>query len=290
VFFQKRSQLGEELYRANPNSESLKNGLSVSYSKLGSLYQKLNQLDSAAFYFAKDLQLTEELYQANPKNVELWGNLGISYYTLGALSVELDSTKQAISYYERAAKIFKDLYAFTGLNSYLDNYNTVQRRIKKLQEPANPLLQKIQTLEKQVEKATAPADKVKYQQELVELLQGLVDAAPDNTDIKNYAADAYGSLAWYALFTRQFSAAEQAARTGITLGGEPAAWIHTNLALALLYQSKYAAAEAFYKQFKGKPYDDERGWTEVFLADLDELEKAGITHPDVAKVRKLLRE
>ena len=41
---------------------------------------------------------------------------------------------------------------------------------------------------------------------------------------------------------------------------------------------------------KGKPYDEARIWNAVFIANLDDLEKAGITQPDVAWVRKLLEE
>ncbi len=99
----------------------------------------------------------------------------------------------------------------------------------------------------------------------------------------------YENLAWYYLFTEQFEAAEQAAQQGIALGGTAAEWINTNLALALLYQGKYEAAEAIYLRLKDQPYGDAT-YAATFLADLDELEAAGITHKDVARVRRLLRE
>ena len=38
-FFQKFAQLGLELFEANPKSESLKNGLAISYEKLGDIHQ-----------------------------------------------------------------------------------------------------------------------------------------------------------------------------------------------------------------------------------------------------------
>ncbi len=69
-------------------------------------------------------------------------------------------------------------------------------------------------------------------------------------------------------------------------------WINTNLAHALLFQGKFEEAKAIYQQYKNQPYPQEPGKTfgELFLKDLDELEKAGITHPDVAKIRKVLTE
>jgi hypothetical protein len=69
-----------------------------------------------------------------------------------------------------------------------------------------------------------------------------------------------------------------------------AEWVYTNLALALLFQGKYKEAEALYKRFKGKPYDEERSRTEVFLKDLDDKESEGIRHQDMDKARKFLRK
>ncbi|MBK7873978.1 MAG: hypothetical protein IPJ74_26665 [Saprospiraceae bacterium] len=48
------------------------------------------------------------------------------------MSVELDKTEEAIGYYEQAAQVFRELYEFTGLESYLQNYNYVQGELKKL--------------------------------------------------------------------------------------------------------------------------------------------------------------
>ncbi len=66
--------------------------------------------------------------------------------------------------------------------------------------------------------------------------------------------------------------------------------IDSNLPLALLLNCKGLKAKLIYTRYKGKPYDNERNWTEVFLQDLDDLEAAGVKHPDVAKARALLRE
>jgi tetratricopeptide (TPR) repeat protein len=151
------------------------------------------------------------------------------------------------------------------------------------------LVSRLTKLEQQRDAATDPAERVRYQAEIVQLLQPLVDAAPDNEQIKVYVSGQYGSLAWYYLFTEQFEAAEQAAQQGIALGGTEAEWINTNLALALLYQGKYEAAEAIYLRLKDQPYGDAT-YAATFLSDLDELEAAGITHEDVARVRQLLKK
>ena len=64
----------------------------------------------------------------------------------------------------------------------------------------------------------------------------------------------------------------------------------SNLASALLFQNKYEEALAYYQEWKDKEWSDDRygKFCEVFISDLKELEEAGITHPDVEKVRRFL--
>lgn len=112
---------------------------------------------------------------------------------------------------------------------------------------------------------------------------------PDNQAIIAELSNAYGSLAWYQLFAKDFAAAEQAARKGLETAPSQQ-WINTNLALSLLFQGKYEEAKVIYVQFKDEPFNDSMGFKTAFLQDLADLEAAGITHPDVGKVRALLGE
>jgi tetratricopeptide (TPR) repeat protein len=105
----------------------------------------------------------------------------------------------------------------------------------------------------------------------------------------------YGSLSWYYLFAREFQKAEESALNGINLAHKhqmdsTALWINTNLAHALLFQGKYDEAKAIYLKYKDQPYplEPEKTFGELFLKDLDELEKAGITHSDMTKIKALL--
>ncbi|MFN4255214.1 MAG: hypothetical protein ACK4Q5_09435, partial [Saprospiraceae bacterium] len=67
AFFEKQTDLFEELYAANPRNEGLKNGLAISYEKLGDLWQKRGDFDRALAFFEKHNQFNEELYAANPR-------------------------------------------------------------------------------------------------------------------------------------------------------------------------------------------------------------------------------
>jgi Flp pilus assembly protein TadD len=119
-----------------------------------------------------------------------------------------------------------------------------------------------------------------------------LETAAEQSDDQAIIAElcnACGKLAWYQLFAKDFAAAEQSARKGLETAPSQQ-WINTNLVLSLLYQGKYEEAEAVYVRFKDQPYDESMDFKTVFLKDLADLEAAGITHPDVGKVRVLLGE
>jgi len=112
---------------------------------------------------------------------------------------------------------------------------------------------------------------------------------PENDTIISKFAKANGTLARYYLFTNQFKKSEQIAKKGLGIDASQE-WIQSILALALLYQDKLPEAQSIYVQFKGKPYNENKSWTEVFLNDLNDLEAAGISHTDFEKIKKLLEE
>lgn len=114
-------------------------------------------------------------------------------------------------------------------------------------------------------------------------------AYPENDKIKKDLASGYYNLSWFALFAEDFEEAEQAARKCLELNPNSTGVV-SNLGLALLFQGKYQEAVSIFDKWKKKPWVDERYETfrQVFLADLKELEEAGIKHPNSARVRELL--
>lgn len=69
-------------------------------------------------------------------------------------------------------------------------------------------------------------------------------------------------------------------------------FIYTNLAHALLFLNKYDAAKNIYEEWKDKifPNDTTKTFRYFFLQDFDELQKAGITHPDMNKIKELINK
>lgn len=66
--------------------------------------------------------------------------------------------------------------------------------------------------------------------------------------------------------------------------------VYSNLALGYVLNNEFEKAKPIYMEWKDKQFDNSRTWKEVFLADIADLEAAGIKHKDFEKVRELLNE
>jgi tetratricopeptide (TPR) repeat protein len=109
-YFEFRYQYSKELYEANPRSESLKNGLAISYSRLGSIHQSMGHMEEALKYFENYNRFEKELYEANPQSEEIKEGLAISYQFLGIIHKSMGNMEEALKYFELYNKLGKELY------------------------------------------------------------------------------------------------------------------------------------------------------------------------------------
>jgi tetratricopeptide (TPR) repeat protein len=154
-------------------------------------------------------------------------------------------------------------------NMQAQSDSMIQKNIKKLL-----LMADLQRESKQFEKAEA-----NYAEALI-LYQDLAEENPN--EYKTMVAGCCGSLSWVQLFEKKFTQAEASARQALEIDNTLKS-AQKNLAFALLYQGKYEDA---LKIFTGLKEDQETN--KQIMDDLAELEHAGITHPDVSKIRILL--
>jgi tetratricopeptide (TPR) repeat protein/pimeloyl-ACP methyl ester carboxylesterase len=108
-YFEEDLKLTEELYKANPASESLKNGLAISYEKLGEIYQAQGNFEKALGYFEERAKIGEELFKVNPASVSLFNGLAISYYKLGNVCKASGKKEEAIAYFIQSKNILEIL-------------------------------------------------------------------------------------------------------------------------------------------------------------------------------------
>jgi len=89
-------------------------------------------------------------------------------------------------------------------------------------------------------------------------------------------AAALGSVAWYALFARQFSEALSASERAHALAPD-LLWPETNRAHALLFLGRVDEARALYFRHKGK-HETDKLWEDVIEEDFGALRKAKVDH------------
>ena len=116
------------------------------------------------------------------------------------------------------------------------------------------------------------------------------DADIDNAiGLTSKGWDYYLSLAWYHLFDRNPSEAIAASLKALELSPHNAAMIKVTLAHSYLFDNQFDKAKAIYLENKNaKLRDDERTFSQAALDDFKELQEAGITHPDMEKIKALL--
>ena len=97
------------------------------------------------------------------------------------------------------------------------------------------------------------------------------------------------SLAWYDLFDRKPREGIAASLKALKLSPRNATMIKVALAHSYLFDNQFEKAKAIYLENKNaRLRGDERTFSQAVLEDFKELHDAGVTHPDVEKIKALL--
>ncbi|MBK9962732.1 MAG: tetratricopeptide repeat protein [Saprospiraceae bacterium] len=264
---------------------------------LGNLLSASNDISGAKKTFEEALQIYMKLAEKNPKVYNL--EVAMTDINIGLICVQLLKTTGDMSLKKEGLDLMDD--ATQRLDIFQKTHPLVQQyrlEIKELTQlfidfdessfQFNQQLKPITSLEEKNKEEKDPHQKVLRQLEILRLYFEIEKSLPtNNKEIKNLIASTYGDLAWYQLFDKQFNEAEKSSHSGLEKDIS-VELIFTNLALALLYQGKWEDAKQVYVSMKDKKYN-ERTYKDIFLEDLDTMEKEGITHSDVEKARALLR-
>jgi len=138
---------------------------------------------------------------------------------------------------------------------------------------------------------------LKRQRDSVELLRDVVSYRPD--DLSRYRlASTLGGLAFNLVLNSQFAEAQTRCKEARRLANEIGdgvqksdrdnlILVQQNLAHALLFQGHYDEALAIYRQCWDKPLNG-KTFGEVTLEDFAAFDKAGLTHPDLSRMKHAL--
>ena len=120
-YFERYKALSEELVKANPDSEDLKNLLAISYHRLGYLHEVQGRLEEALFFFEKYYELQEEVFTANPLSEKMKNDLAFSYERFGSIYQKQGKFNEALIYFKKESKLFEELYAANPRSESLKN-------------------------------------------------------------------------------------------------------------------------------------------------------------------------
>jgi tetratricopeptide (TPR) repeat protein len=101
---------------------------------------------------------------------------------------------------------------------------------------------------------------------------------------------AYVGLAWYQLYIRDFAGSLASSDEAIKLGPADLA-AQTNRAHALVFLGRTKEAEEVYLKHRGEKVfaGSDEIWEHAILNDFDDLERAGITNAEFARIRELFK-
>jgi len=285
------------IYRklAEKNPDVYLSDVAMTLNNLGILLQDNNEMSGAKKAYKEALQIYRKLADKNPRVYSL--DVAMTDINIGLLYEQLLKTTGDVTLKTAGIELMQDavqrLSIFPETHPKVQQYRPYIEHLTKFfqdfDEAAFQLQQQFErftVLNTKNETENDPHQKVLRQEEILGILFEIEKTMPGNEELKKMIAGNYGSLAWYQLFDKQYSAAETSARTGLEKDPKEE-WINTNLVLALLFQSKWEYSKQLYERLKDKQYG-KGTYKDTFLEDLDAMEKEGITHPDVAKARALL--
>jgi tetratricopeptide (TPR) repeat protein len=122
-------------------------------------------------------------------------------------------------------------------------------------------------------------------------IEGANAAATEAFEIKTFGkagdltVESLGKLSWYALFTRQYADALDAAERSLKI--KPNLAEEINHAHALMMLGRAAEAKALYRAHKGERLQG-KTWEEVIVDDFDKLRKAGIKNSLMEEIEDAL--
>ncbi|MRG45416.1 tetratricopeptide repeat protein [Chitinophaga sp. SYP-B3965] len=305
------------LYKTDP--QVYEQEMASIYNSLAGLHAAKKEDQKAVTTYRESLTIYERLTKADPKAYEpsmatIQENLGIHYMELKNFRASEEACLASLSIFKRLAVEYPEVYELNLANTQTI-LGTLYIKMKKWQpaekqlEDATLIMEKWLTIQPQIYLTTWGTSVVG----LIELYATIEDTVSVETakiplfikmgywydklykfhHKEEVLRDAYsnnrGSLAWYLLFTKQFKEAQTVALQGLQIDSKKI-WIKTNIAHALLMQGKTEEALKVYQELK--PLKDEEGEAlkSMCLADLDKLEKAGITHKDINIVRAYLKK
>ena len=239
--------------------------LTDAYFNRGNAKRAKGDLDGAIADYSRAIQL-------NPKYAPAYNNRGNAKQAKGDLDGAIADCTRAIKLDPKSANAYNSRGSFKGMKGdvagAIADYNRgIQLNPK--DSRAYPA------------RARAHAKKKEYNAAVTDTLKA--------TELDPKNGGYYLNLGWYQLFNRKPPEAIAASLKALELWPDKAVLIKTNLAHGYLFDNQFDKAKTIYLENKdAKLPDGKRTFSQVVLDDFKEFADAGITHPDMEKIKALL--
>jgi tetratricopeptide (TPR) repeat protein len=236
---------------------------------LGNYYSDISNILEAERYSLQSLDIFTRLSKINPQQFEL--DLAFILNNYGVFCGGNKDLDKAYDLCSRALALWQKIL-LNGQMNYLDKYN---QGFSNLGDVADAFIE---------QKSYAKAVAVQTERaKSADILRGILENG------ETAAAEAYGILSWFQLFTKDYANAEQSAQRGLALD-EAQTWIQVNLAHALLCQHQDAAAKKVYDALKNASNTEGSPFRDVLTEDFEALAQAGVDTTQLDKARAWVNE
>jgi predicted negative regulator of RcsB-dependent stress response len=249
--------------------------LADSHDLIGRVLFEQGDLSDALESYKAAQTIKERLAEAGPSNTR-WQSLSVSHSQIGDVLVRQGDLSNALESYKAAQTIIERLAKADPSNVGRQfNLSVSYGKIGSVLWASGDRVGALANYHK----AQAVAE---TQAALVEAQEVKSKGKPGSATARALG----GSVAWYALFDRNFTRALAATERARMLAPEQIQ-PDTNRAHALLFLNRTREAANLYLVHKGKMVSGKL-WENVIANDFDELRKGGLGKPQMVKIKSLL--
>jgi tetratricopeptide (TPR) repeat protein len=282
---------------AKNNPARYENNLAVILNNLGGLYSHLKQFEKAISEYNETLDIRRQLFT---EQAEASGpGLLLSILNTSGLKKALLESTMDMNYKQEGLTLVQEaqsVISITGtsshqlqtLNNGINYFKNYFQNINEEELLIQNELKKITPFELKKEATSDPEILIATSNEIIDSLTSFLNKYPEHPTLISRLAQEYGNLSWHHLLNKEYQKAVNAGEEGLIVDAE-SKWCKSYLATAYLYNNKYDQAVNIYMELKDQP-DGANTYTETFLDDFNTLEKLGIPHENVIKIRNLLKK
>jgi len=234
---------------------------------LGNFYATVQKMGDTEKMYLRSLDIYERLAASNPAQFE--PDLAMTLSNFGYFRQENDKLEEARKMYSRVLVLRQKAVA-NGRTHFLSDLILVYNNMASLRD----------SFETRGDITSA----VSIQIERAECVYALKEV---NIDYKLEAASAFDELYQTCFYAKMYQEAAEAAERVLELASSRN-WVRTTLGHSHLLRGDWDKAKAVYEEYLKNEPDPAEG-KKTLLKDWDDLEKAGVTHPDMEKARAWVR-